>query len=82
MVDENALQKSLIEENLNFFHFTQKRINLLKPLSSICPAIFLQRNVICVKNDCQGPSPKEGVTTSLLLFLVTLTRNQKAPEIF
>jgi hypothetical protein len=46
MVDQNVIQKFLTEKNLHFFHFTQKRINMLKLLSGIYLATFLQRTLL------------------------------------
>jgi hypothetical protein len=75
-------------------HFTQRQINLLKPLSGICLAnisaeditVYLQETdyVISVKQmTAKRPTPDGGVTyTSLFLFLLRLARNQQTPEIF
>jgi hypothetical protein len=76
-------------------HFTKRLTKLLKPLSGICLAIFHAEDTTVAMQDidydvtsvkqitAKRPTPGEGVThTSLPLFQLTITRNQKASEIF
>jgi hypothetical protein len=96
MVDYKAIQKFLTEKNLHVFTFYTKADKPVKAviryLSCSTSAddiiVALQEidyDVISIKQTtAERPTPEGGgVThTSLTLFLVTLARNQKAPEIF
>jgi hypothetical protein len=92
MVNYKAIQKFLTEKISPSLHFTPRRTNLLKPLSGICLAVFLQRTslalqelgyyIFSVKQMTAKRLTLEGrvTQTSLSLVLITLAGNEISQE--